>query len=158
MADTNKIGRFTLEKKKIAPRLPVFIIVTFLVLVTGLSLIINKNHSFYLYKVRTTKANLLFSRRSIRLFVEQNGRFPNSLVELNEYGKKFPDKIQWYFTSSESISKSSPNYSEHSILDGTGGLYYNPETGELKINLTKPLKYYCRFYFGEKRKETPSNW
>jgi len=101
---------------------------------------------------------LHFSRENIRLFFEQNGRFPKSLHELNEYGKNFPKKIKWMFPPGESISGYSSGRSEHSVLDGTGGSYYNPETGVLKVNLTKPLKSYWRFYFGKRRNEVPADW
>lgn len=149
---------YTMKKQKTGTWLKKFIFVAVVILVIGVVIIVKVNQSFYWDCIRTTKTNLMFSRKSIRLFAEQNGRFPKSLVELNEYGKKYRDKIQLYCIPSESISKSSPDYSEHSVLDGTGGLFYNPETGELKANLTKPLKHYCRFYFGEKRNEIPSTW
>jgi hypothetical protein len=97
------------------------------------------------------------TRRSIQLFAERNGRFPNSLNELNEYGKKFPKQIQWYFPPKESIA-GKPNSRERSVLDGTGGLYYNNKTGEMKFNLTKPLKFYWTFYFGKSRDDVPANW
>jgi len=72
--------------------------------------------------------------------------------------KNFPDKINWYFPPSESISEKQSNSHEHSVLDGTGGLHYNPKTGVLKVNLTKPLKSYWRFYFGKRRNEVPADW
>ena len=151
-------GKCFMKKREIWYWIFLSVIVIILLLSVILLFIMYRNDYFYHKKVRSTKVNLMFSRRSIRLFAKQNGRFPNSLVELNEYGKKFPDEINWLFPPSESISKSSPNYSEHSVLDGTGGLYYNPENGELKVNLTKPMKYYWRFYFGKEKDKIPSNW
>ena len=122
----------------------------------GLVLEMNMSHS-YQSRIESSSINLRFARRSIRLFTEQNGRFPDSLHELNEYGEKFPDKTQYFFSPSELIA-GKRNYDEHSVLDGTGGLYYNPKTGELKLNLTKPLKSYWKFYFGKKRSEVPADW
>jgi hypothetical protein len=119
-------------------------------MLTGLVLLININNSYRL-KLRIQKINLALSRTNIRLFAEQNGKFPDSLHELNEYKKQFP------VTPKEFIAgKSDP--SEHSVLDGKGGLYYNSKTGELKLNLTRPLKSYWRFCLGEKRDKVPSDW
>lgn len=97
-------------------------------------------------------------RKNIRLFAEETGRFPKSLAELNEYIQNRRDKMNRIRFPLESISDDDPNTSEHNVLDGTGGLYYNPETGVLKVNLTKPLKSYWRFYFGKGREEVPADW
>jgi len=111
----------------------------------------------YPERLRWTEIFLKFSRDSIRLFAEQNGRFPESLQELNEYGEKH-GKIYWRGPPKEFISSHHPDYSEHDELDGTGGLYYNSKTGELKLNLTRPLKSYWRFCLGEKRDNVPADW
>lgn len=127
-----------------------YVFVIGILLLTGLVLLININNS-YRSKLRIQKTNLFMSRTNIRLFAEQNGKFPDSLHELNEYKKHFP------VTPKEFIAgKSDP--SEHSVLDGTGGLYYNSKTGELKLNLTRPLKSYWRFCLGEKRDQVPGDW
>ena len=43
-------------------------------------------------------------------------------------------------------------------LNGKGGLYYNKETGEVRVNVTKPLKHYFIFYFGEERNDVAAEW
>ena len=137
-----------MKRRKIGKGVYVFLIG--ILLLTGLVLLIDINNS-YRSKLRIQKTNLAMSRTNIRLFAEQNGRFPDSLHELNEYKKQFP------VTPKEFIAgKSDP--SEHSVLDGKGGLYYNSKTGELKLNLMRPLKSYWRFYLGEKRNEVPADW
>lgn len=146
-----------MKRPKIDKRFYVFVITTLLLFIVGVLLVRNINCSYRL-RIKGARIMLTFSRRSIRLFAEQNGRFPDSLYELLEYGKKFPDKIKWSFPPSESISGKSSNSREHFVLDGTGGLYYNPKTGELKLNLTKPLKAYWRFYFGKERDKVPADW
>lgn len=112
----------------------------------------------YQSRIRSTEINLLFIRRSVRLFHEQTGNYPGSLSELNEYGKKYTKEINWYLTPGEYISKSSKQGTENKDLNGAGGLYYNPETGELKVNLTKPLKSYWKLYIGKRRNEVPADW
>jgi hypothetical protein len=144
-----------MSKHKISKRLSIFLIGTVLVIM-GLALVVNMNHSWQ-SRIRTQKVNLAFGRKSIRIFAEQNGRFPHSLYELNDYAKKSPQEIPWRFPPSEFISGKS-NSREHSFLDGTGGLYYNPKTGELKLNLTRPLNSYWKLYLGEERNEVPAEW
>jgi len=136
----------------------VLFVVGFTLLMWGLSMCVVTKYHDYSSRLRATRLSLHFTRKSIRLFFEQNGTFPKSLQELNEYGKKFPKEIDWMFPPGESISGYPSDLPEHSILDGTGGLYYNPETGVLKVNLTNPLKSYWRFYFGKRRNEIPADW
>ena len=146
-----------MKRPKIGKQFYLFVIATLLLFIAGVLLVINTNRS-YRRRIQGVKVKLAISRRSIHLFAEQNGRFPDSLHELNEYGSKFPDKIQWYFPQKESISGKTSNSREHSVLDGTGGLYYNSKTGELKLNLTRPLKSYWRFCLGEERDKVPADW
>ena len=137
-----------------------FVIITLLlfIVIAGVLLVSNINSS-YRSRIMGARAVLMFSRQNIKLFAEQNGRFPDSLHELNEYGKKFPpEETTWHISPKEYISGTTPNSRENRVLDGTGGLYYNPETGELKFNLTKPLKLYWRFYFGKERNSVPADW
>ncbi len=110
------------------------------------------------WRLHGTQVCLDVSRKNIRLFADENGRFPKSLAELNEYIQKKRDKMHRIRFPMDVISDDDPNTSEHNVLDGIGGLYYNPETGVLKVNLTKPLKYYWRFYFGGRRDQVPADW
>jgi len=135
-----------------------FCIVVAILLVIALVWVISGGGGNYKWRLRWTRTSLIFCRKSIRLFAEQTGRFPKTLSELNEYGRKSPDKISWRGTPREHISARYANSSESNELNGTGGLYYNPNTGVLKVNLTKPLKSYWRFYFGERRDEVPAAW
>lgn len=43
------------------------------------------------------------------------------------------------------------------VLNGTGGLYYNNETGDIRVNLDKPVKYYVKLS-PIKRNEIPIEW
>ena len=38
------------------------------------------------------------------------------------------------------------------------GFYYNPNTGEVKVNLLNPLKYYLKYYFRRDRNDIPAEW
>jgi len=129
-----------------------FYVVVIAVIPLVLVVVIN---SHYRLRIKEQKTNLLFSRRSIDVYAEKNGKFPDSLDELNKYGSEFRDEIDWYCHPMNLITRKS---TEHSVLDGTGGLYYDPNKGDLKLNLTKPLKSYWKFYFGEKRNDVPADW
>jgi hypothetical protein len=47
---------------------------------------------------------------------------------------------------------------EFDKLNDKGGYYYDKNTGVLKINYTKPVKDYLKFYFGQYSNEIPSEW
>jgi hypothetical protein len=108
----------------------------------------------YQSRIRQQDVNLFLSRRSIDLYAEQNDEFPGSLDELNEYGNRVRSEIAWYCHPKDLITRSS---TECSVLDGTGGLYYDPNSGDLKLNLTKPLEFYWIFYFGKKKNDVPAD-
>ena len=134
-----------------------YVATTVLLLLAGLAWVIELQSS-YSRRLRWTKTNLALARKSASLFAEKTGRFPKTLQELNEYGQNFSKELKWHFPPREAISSSRSVFSEHTILDGTGGLYYSPKTGQLKINLTRPLKSYWILYWGKGRNEVPADW
>jgi hypothetical protein len=108
----------------------------------------------YENQVHVTQLCLTCSRTAIDHFTQQTGRFPTSLAELGAHmdGRwAFPKPAEW-------LSKRRGDFSEHRELDGTGGIYYNPATGKIKVNLTKPVRYYHWAYFGPGRDEIPADW
>jgi hypothetical protein len=80
------------------------------------------------------------------------------LAEISNYDSEHEeikfDKIPF----DEYISNENGETKESATLDNKGGWYYNKDTGEVKLNLTKPLKSYLPFYFGPYRNEVPSEW
>ena len=147
-----------MKNREVSKRFSAFVIGTLLVTI-GLGFVWTW-HERYGYRRRLgyTRSNMRLSRERIRLFNERNGRFPDSLHEAYEdSARNHRERREWPGPSNESIFWK-PNGTESSVLDGTGGLYYNPKTGELKINLTKPLKSYWWFYFGERRNQIPADW
>lgn len=112
-----------------------------------------------------TDRNLKCARHCIRVFKEDMGRFPESLQELYEYGKKIPEgdkeRAYWQFPFKESISPhwmTKKRSREHAVLDGSGGFFYNPENGDIRVNLTEPLRHYWRGYSGSEKDEIPADW
>jgi len=111
--------------------------------------------------IRSTKGRLFFAREKIKEFKNSHKRYPSSLKELERYilqdpgiaGQGYGDN---FFV--EGYSDPKGNTRKVNILDGKGGWYYNKEAGEIRVNLTKPVKYYIKFYFGKHRNEIPSEW
>jgi hypothetical protein len=112
-----------------------------------------------------TDLNLRYARHCIRVFKKDMGRFPESLQELYEYGKEKIRKGEtessfWRFPFEESISRHwrTEGSHEHAVLDGSGGYFYNPENGDIRVNLTRPLRHCWRGYSGRKSDEIPADW
>ena len=62
------------------------------------------------------------------------------------------------FPIEEFLSNTDGNDSENSVLNGVGGWYYNNKNGNVKLNLLRPIKHYCKLYFGQYRSDIPSEW
>jgi len=93
----------------------------------------------------TTVAKLSQIRYAIQHFHEKNGRYPDSLNDLKKYVKQDPLNPDWLviiLDFKERISSREGNANETNKLDGSGGWYYNKETGEVKVNITKPVESY----------------
>jgi hypothetical protein len=112
----------------------------------------------YPTRVLWTRQSLQHIRASIRRFKETEGRYPTSWAELHDRGQEkgkihvLPEHRKEY------ISEETGAEQEHSELDGSGGWYYNSNMGEIRVNLTKPLKHYFKIYLRSDRNEIPSNW
>ena len=109
-------------------------------------------------RVYSTKKRVSTLRAQILKFREITGDNPKSLSELQQYGEENPNAGLGDILITERISDPSGNYRESSVLDGKGGWYYNKETGEIKINLTQPVKQYVKSYLGKVGNEVPSDW
>ncbi len=104
--------------------------------------------------MRGTRARLYAMRQSIAAFSEITGRYPHSLQEFWDlYGSASPDVVRVGFK----VEKRE-NVAEYRQLNGEGGFYYDPNTGELKLNLTEPVKNYVPGYKGRYADEIPSSW
>lgn len=86
------------------------------------------------------------------------GRYPLSLYEINQYAKNNQKAGFRIKPFREHLSHSKGNANDYHVLNGKQGWYYDPNTGEVKVNLTKPVKHYMWFYFGKERNEIPANW
>ena len=103
--------------------------VVFLMVLLSLGLILwVEEVPYYHKKLLWTKFSLLRARENVNMFVKLAGRNPSSLNEIVEYARKHPDSDLRKIPFGEYISDTNGNRSEHTYLDGSGGLYYNPKT------------------------------
>ena len=105
-----------------------------------------------------TKANLASLRGLFRAHKTVYGEHPPTLAKLREdYDRRRGSTIVRKIRS-EHISDTDGCSSESAVLNGKGGWYYDRKTGDIRINLTQPVKHYMKWYFGFDRNEKPSDW
>ena len=121
-------------------------------------------------RVGDTQRSLDVARESVRWFKERTGRLPVSLAQISEYASQTnvdyyrpgisAGKIELFLPAlhKEHISSFRGDSNEHRELNDQGGFYYNNQTGDVKINLTRPLKTYFIVYFSLRGDEIPSSW
>jgi len=109
-------------------------------------------------RVFWTKQNVSSLRLQIGGFKKLEGRYPNSLSELRDYSQK---NYGWSFGEVyplELISDPCGNSKEFTAINGQGGLYYDSNTGQVRVNLIKPVSNYVKSYFGKVGNEAPVDW
>ncbi len=138
-------------------RLPVVIFIMVLVLVVVL--LAADDFSMYQKRILWTGSELRRARSSVKWFKEETNRIPGSLKEINQYAKENSDsEFRRSLRFREYFSTSKGNSDEVDKLNGDGGWYYNKTTEEVRINITKPVRHYLKFYFGEERNQIPADW
>lgn len=143
-------------------RIGVFISLILFLLVAILLLF--GDFTYYNKKILWTDKELRRARANVEWFKEQTGRLPISLAEIKEYAEDNPETGQNVYSvlrnrlCTEFYSDIKGNSKEYDVLNGKSGWYYNNTTGEVRINLTRPVKFYLKFYFGEKRNQVPADW
>jgi hypothetical protein len=108
-------------------------------------------------EIRSTKMMLNLAKAQIKAFQTITGRYPDTLSEIREYADKNPASKLSSRVVNEYLSEPSGKSEVHSSLNGKGGWYYDPNTGEVQVNLNKPVKEYL-FYFGPERNQIPADW
>jgi hypothetical protein len=95
-------------------------------------------------------------RSALQHYYESKHRYPNSLAELQTYVKQKPNEPIMVTDLTEYITSEEGNAHESTVLDGSGGWYYDKATGEVKLNITKPVEHYLGpTIYAE---EIPSEW
>lgn len=105
-------------------------------------------------RIRGTSGVLYVTRKGITIFYDMNGRYPDSIDEYRKWsGGGVLDKMVVDLTSDKQSKV--PEYRQ---LNDKGGYYYDPNTGEIRLNLTRPVKEYLKFYSGRYKDQVPSSW
>ena len=105
-------------------------------------------------RIRTNKVVLDVTRRGITTFYEVNGRYPKSFDEFRQWGRGGV----WDNMIMDLTSDKQSEVPEYRQLNDKGGYYYDPNTGEIRLNLTKPVKEYLKRYNGRYKDQIPSSW
>jgi len=106
----------------------------------------------------------LGQKKNIKWFNAQTGKYPGSLQDIVVYANEKKNDTANHFhiirklPCAEYITDIAGNSKEYPEINGKGGWYYNKDTGQLKVNLIKPVKHYLWLYFGPERNEIPSDW
>jgi hypothetical protein len=125
-------------------------------LVASLNFVYTQQRSCW-ERMRATEHRLNHTRDWIQDFRRETGSLPVSLEQLERWERTLPGAFGHEFPPIEQISGHA-NSSEHITLDGRGGFFYDPNTGDIRVNLTKPVRHYWPWYFGERRDEIPADW
>ncbi|MBE0535962.1 MAG: hypothetical protein IH624_09860 [Phycisphaerae bacterium] len=144
-------------------RIPILIIVLLVVW-------IGASNWVYEQRIAASVYALHAARQSVKWYEAETGSYPDSIRDVSCYAKEH--KVDYYEPGVsagelrlflpdfhfERISSRKGSNSEHASLTGQGGFYYNKETGEVRINLTKPLREYFLFCCGHWGSVVPAKW
>ncbi len=141
-------------------RIKIFLLITSLILLFVIIMVVfNDADSIYKHRVDGTKFSLYYLRSMIICYNKEEGIYPKSLAEMQNY---FNEKKTNSFrnNNSEYISSKDGCDKEFDSLDGNGGWYYDNNTGLVKVNITKPVNYYLqsKSWFCSSDDEIPSEW
>jgi hypothetical protein len=110
------------------------------------------------YRIRGVRASLILIRSLIKTYNDSKGKYPESIAELQKYEESEQKNYQLKIIITTFRWKGKYGIQEFNEINGNGGYYYNKTTGEVKVNLNKPVKHYLKFYFGKYRNEIPADW
>ena len=102
-------------------------------------------------RIRATRGYVHLMRFAIRVDFKNTGRYPHSFEEF----RQLADLDELYVDLN---SGKQSNVPVHPELNDKGGYCYDPNTGQIKMNLTRPVKEYLPWYRGKWRDEVPSSW
>ena len=107
--------------------------------------------------VRAVRVNVQALRRSVKQFWDLNGCQPKSLDEFRRFHRQHKSDIwdEMYVDLTSDKQREVPEYGE---LNDKGGYFYDPNSGEIRLNLTRPVREYLRWYRGSYEDEIPSHW
>lgn len=153
-----RMNSWRIIKKFIFLKVPSYTFLILLVLLALLVVPILLYDSHCEQRIRSTKYNLIKVRSWIPDFKLYKGRYPDSIKELRKYVAEERKNRSLELIYIDFKKNKQSIVTEFDSLNDKGGYYYDKTTGEVKINLTKPVKHYLKFYFGINRNKIPSDW
>lgn len=108
-------------------------------------------------RLRATRVYLGATRESIQAFYEYKGRYPDSLDEFRRCAQAGGSGV-WEKMLVDLTSDRQSDVPEYRELNDKGGYYYDPNSGEIRLNLTRPVSEYFKWYRGPLKDEVPSSW
>jgi len=109
-------------------------------------------------RIRVTIIYLKAIRNGIQVYYKLNGRYPDSLSEFRQWVKGDKIDTAWSKMYVDLTSEKQSDIPEYREMNDKGGYYYDPNTGEIRLNLTRPVKEYLKWYEGKLRDQVPSSW
>ena len=117
-------------------------------------------------RIMNARHSLYIARRSVKWYKTNTGNNPLHLISVKEYAKVNSihdiNTMPFYDPDvyKERITSASGSSYEYNELNGKGGFFYDSNAGEVKLNITKPLKeYFCWCcLFAYNREEIPADW
>jgi hypothetical protein len=103
-----------------------------------------------------TAGELERMRTAVEHYYQSNQSYPNSLAELRKYVQENSGMVFGPTDLKEHITSYAGNGRESNVLDGTGGWFYDRATGNVKLNITRPVMHYLGpTLYAE---EIPADW
>ena len=130
------------------------LVVALVLLLIGLVLELN-DYGMSEKRVYGTKGHLRLYREVIQQFKEEKDVYPSVLKDAIEFSTQ---QGQVTLETGEYITAAKGNDGQYGELNGKGGWYYNSDTGEVRVNVTVPVKSHLKLYLGKERNEIPSEW
>jgi hypothetical protein len=146
-------GIFYSALGKNIPYSRVFLIALLFVLVAifVLSILESSYERYCRGRILVLQVNFKTMRTAIEMYYKENAQFPASIMDIRTYIAS--DKMYVDLTSDKQS-----NVPEYRELNDKGGYYYDPNTGDVRLNLTRPVREYLKFYSGSYKDQVPSSW
>jgi hypothetical protein len=111
--------------------------------------------------IRSLRARMMVLRTHITEFRQFTGRQARSLDEFRQFARDHRKRLweemyeEMYVDLTSVRHKEVPEYRE---LNDKGGYFYDPNTGESRLNLTRRVRDYLPYYSGVYSDQIPSHW